>query len=1086
MFQLRPALISFFLIAPAAVALPYSVPEVLALAGPVRTQTISLAKAAVGTPSSLEFSLDELPGPDGRLKIEIVQEGRTLARKTLHAGDADFYTTFRRGSGAAPELKIDASGITGRFRLKVGSWPESTRIKTSNNHTWKDAGPMALGQTIFASNDEVEYIPVQGTARADAITGTRGEDWYKFEFAETRPKLVYFQVELMDRDDLPVDVSIFRERDGKLVEFLDGQDPVSQPHEVQALPGNKFTPRVLKDQGGYHVRVRANHPEYKLRTRIYDAPPYADPQQAVRTAVDYIMGAGDSWFANTPRRGGTLDRVMPVHQETSLCVSCHPAHFSQRAQLEAIGKGYPVEQRQQLAFLEERFYNNPRPFYGFESDGAVWNRVISAPANVLSRMAVITSMFEDRVSGTPRPEYRARIAKYLEIYYSGLTKLPADETNGNTPLVSAFEVGWYSWKTLKSANPASDLVARLPAMLAEAPVKNMVDLCYQTLALAEIDKTKYAETIKANAERLLTLQREDGQWSMRFDPKEAEVEFQTGHVLWTLANAGIPKEEPHVAKAITYLMKRQQAFGGWMDPLQTYENFKTPFRETQFAILALSAYFPAGGRPNGWGMAPVAKLSADPVELLDQLDRIWDRPAPAVVKEIESALGSNDALIRQAAAEALGRLAMPGSVVPLLKALGDSSKMVQRTAAWSLRQIYSAHADLPAAPLATALKSPVQRVRWGAARVFAHHFSELSRKPELLDAVAGLSADAAPAIRLQAVRALWQGWFWTPDATLRGRIEDTIIAGLKKPQHPWVETNIQAAVYNLADDNIRYLYNNWVALLPNAVDRDRATKGRLEIESRLAEKFCNFLGNATDEQKKRLLAALVEMPQRRGDIYDLDSDLSKPVPPIYNRLGNDIEQIAFFGTTATKWSKAIRPLVDSPDAEMRGLALKATLLVRETPFPETEKIAGGRSDEVRDLGKKISAMPAASEVSTAFYYRQNQPKPPVGAAATAAKLDEAVFHEKVEPLFKEKGPDGYACVNCHATHTLFNGTWATVANVIDPKQPENSLLLRKPTSTAESEGVVNARTTAHGGGQRWAVASPEYNAILEWLRGTKK
>ena len=27
---------------------------------------------------------------------------------------------------------------------------------------------------------------------------------------------------------------------------------------------------------------------------------------AVRTAVDYIIAAGDSWFANTPRRGGVL------------------------------------------------------------------------------------------------------------------------------------------------------------------------------------------------------------------------------------------------------------------------------------------------------------------------------------------------------------------------------------------------------------------------------------------------------------------------------------------------------------------------------------------------------------------------------------------------------------------------------------------------------------------------------------------------------------------------------------------------------------------------------------------------------------
>ena len=195
----------------------------------------------------------------------------------------------------------------------------------------------------------------------------------------------------MDRDDIPADVSLFRMNAGKPEEFTEGQDPVAQPHEVQALPGNKFAPRILKQAGTYYVRVRANHPEFKLRTRVYDPPPYNDPRDAVRTAVDYIMGAGDSWFANTPRRGGAFDRVAGVHQETSLCVACHASHFSQRAQLYAIANGYPLVQRQQLQFLEERFYNNPRPFYGFEKQGAVWARVISAPANVLSRMSVLTS-----------------------------------------------------------------------------------------------------------------------------------------------------------------------------------------------------------------------------------------------------------------------------------------------------------------------------------------------------------------------------------------------------------------------------------------------------------------------------------------------------------------------------------------------------------------------------------------------------------------------------------------------------------------------------------------------------------------------
>jgi hypothetical protein len=157
----------------------------------------------------------------------------------------------------------------------------------------------------------------------------------------------------------------------------------------------------------------ANHPEYKLRTKVYDLPPYDDPRKSVRTAVDYILAAGDSWHANTPRRGGVFDRIASVHQETSLCVACHATHFPLRAQLYAARQGYPVVFRQQLQFLTERFYNNPRPFYGFENEGAVWARVISAPANVLGRMSHLMDVYEKEISGERRDSFHAGIGKYL-------------------------------------------------------------------------------------------------------------------------------------------------------------------------------------------------------------------------------------------------------------------------------------------------------------------------------------------------------------------------------------------------------------------------------------------------------------------------------------------------------------------------------------------------------------------------------------------------------------------------------------------------------------------------------------------------
>jgi hypothetical protein len=150
-----------------------------------------------------------------------------------------------------------------------------------------------------------------------------------------------------------------------------------------------------------------------------------------------------------------------------------------------------------------------------------------------------------------------------------------------------------------------------------------------------------------------------------------------------------------------------------------------------------------------------------------------------------------------------------------------------------------------------------------------------------------------------------------------------------------------------------------------------------------------------------------------------------------------------------------------------------------------ERAAGGRNEATLELARKLDAAP---DVARAFHLPPPRnasaaPKPP--AAAPTTELSEAYFHANIDPILQKKGSDGYACVSCHTTHTLFNATWSTVKNVIDRGDPENSLLLRKPTSTAESEGVAGASSTAHGGGQRWQKNSAEYEVILKWLQGVR-
>jgi hypothetical protein len=1057
-----------------------SLPVVLSRTGSVRSETVTLKALDHEHQYSVLYSISPLWNlhPDARIVIEVRQGPTVLASKTLHSGDADYYTQFRVPHRGDVSLEIRATRTSGAYALQVNRWPLSLLVRSGPNHRWQDAIEIPLGKTIFAAGDDAEYIPLPATSRRANIEDPAGLDWYKFEFAAATPKLVFFQLDLMERDQIPANVSVYQIVNGALKEYFEGEDPVTLPHEVQALPGNKFTPRTLTAKGTYYIAVRANHPEYKLRTRVYDAPPYPDPHVAVRTAIDYILAAGDSWHANTPRRGGVLDRISSAHQETSLCVACHTTHFPLRAQLYAMRHGYPVVQRQQLQFLMERFYSNPRPFYGFEQQGAVWARMISAPANVLGRMSHLADIFEDQVIGDRRDSYHEGIAKYLNLYYAGRDALPPDETNGNTPLVSAHEIAWYAWTATKDP--------RLPEFIASGEIKNMVDLCYQTLALADIDGPRYKEKIQKNAERLLSLQRPDGQWSMRFEPAQPEVEFQTGHVLWALQAAGIPATNPQVKKAIDYLLARQQAFGGWMDPLQSFENFRTPFRETQMAVLALSAYFPMAGRTKGWNSPPVSHLSGDPADLLQQLDEIWDAPSSPVRKEIEAATLSNDALIRQAAVEALGRLGNEEDCYA--KLLGDPSKMVQRTAAWAMRQSYSRHKNTPSSDLIQALESSDDRVRWGATRIFAAHFPALAKRPEIASALLKLVDDPALTVRMQAIKGLWQLWFWSADPVTNNRIEDSLLAAMAKPQHDWVASNLNDAIYNLADENIRYLYNNWVPLLGNPEDRERAIRARLALESRLATKFAAVLDGDSDLQKKTLLRSLTEFPLRRADVYDLDAALSKTAPPVYNRIGNDIEQIAFFGASADRLAKSLLPLLDSPDQEMRRLATRASLLVRDTRFGDVNRVAGPSGAGVKAVIAKLEKRADATDIA-----RQMKPGPMnisadarIANPAGAPKVDEAFFRGYVEPILQKRGKDGYACLNCHATHTLFDGTWSTVRKVIDTANPENSLILRKPTSSSETEGIAGSKILAHGGGVRFTKDSAEYATILAWIKGAKE
>ena len=252
------ALLLFGAPAPTRAANPYSLTSVLRKSGPVRSGLIRIPGLKASTPYSLLLSIrtPRVFGSDSRVIVDLKQGGAELLHKTLHLGDPDFYALFHVPKNGRAELSLEVTNLDGpaTYLLQVNRWPRNRSLEEEPNDRWEDANPIALGHTVFGTADDVPYIPVPGTNAGAALEGNTGVDWFRFEFTEARPKLVLFQVDLLDRDNIPVDVAVFRVQRGRPVPYTEGEDPVALPHEVQALPGNKFLTRILRGSGTYYIR----------------------------------------------------------------------------------------------------------------------------------------------------------------------------------------------------------------------------------------------------------------------------------------------------------------------------------------------------------------------------------------------------------------------------------------------------------------------------------------------------------------------------------------------------------------------------------------------------------------------------------------------------------------------------------------------------------------------------------------------------------------------------------------------------------------------------------------------------------------
>jgi len=336
----------------------------------------------------------------------------------------------------------------------------------------------------------------------------------------------------------------------------------------------------------------------------------------------------------------------------------------------------------------------------------------------------------------------------------------------------------------------------------------------------------------------------------------------------------------------------------------------------------------------------------------------------------------DEPLVRRMACEALGRVGDARAIAPLVELLGDTNKIVRHGAAWALRELAS-RKGLGLKEIAQALHSENDYTRRGAVFVFAQHFSYLTRvhgsngneaarvtrmaatendhtniSRELAASLIRRLDDPDVFVRLYATRALWQWFYWTDDDAVRQQIVDAYLARMSVAEHPWVRRNFMEGFYNVCDENVRYLYNNWIPLLAKQEDRDKATQAQRATMTMLAEKIANALTNGNDLQREAILRGLTDFPLRKSpDRFGYGVVIDAP-NNLYSRIGNDIETVKFYDEAAPVLEAALLKMLDHPAHRRPALIASYTLrdskAVSQLPLRFLREIAAEANGGVRE------------------------------------------------------------------------------------------------------------------------------------------
>ncbi|WP_165063838.1 HEAT repeat domain-containing protein [Paludisphaera rhizosphaerae] len=761
--------------------------------------TRSLGDVQAGRRYEMTVSI-AAPADGDRLRVELIGPAGVTFRKDLHAGDPDVYLPFRPTRDGSASLRLTRADGPSKTPLPVEvSWRsdevDDAAFEAEPNDDWRSANPLVLGRSVYGSADDVDFLE-------NSQEGKAGLDWFRFEVSTEKPILTTFTLDLVDRD-VSADLAVFTLEDSRLTPYTSGKDPMEIIHDRERVRYSKNLVRRFT-KGVYYLRVNANHPAYVLRSKTSDLPPFDDPGKAVEAGLRYILNAGDAWLSQVPREGNRFVRSANLHETSLRCTGCHATSFPAEAALAALRSGYEIEDRAALQAMIDRIADGPAPLYGDAE--LCWQRYIATPLEAQGAQGTVLLDFDREVAGT---ETRAleRFGPFLREAWGSRTALPEDEHNV-VPTESKFGLAWKGWWVLSElarrtgrdeyAKAAQNIAAVLNSRAADRKVESLQDRIHRLVAWSLIDGAANANKIRRETGALLALQNADGGWHESDARPGPSAVYITGQMVDALLEAGLRPDHPSVARALKYLLAEQKDFGGWFQD-GTNENFRTPMRETRYAVMALARAFPRAREAR-----PSIRLRTDSrSHTLDDLESTWDTPADerkGLADAVIPLLRHDSPLVRASAASCLGRLEPKEAVEPLAAALGDPSKVVRRAAGSALRRL--GNRGIGVAAIGAALDDSDPRVRRSATSLLTFQTYGVDEARELAEHLIRRMSDSDYLTRFDAARALRRWFYRTPETALRKQIVQAFLARMGAETDPLQRRNLSENLYIILDENL--------------------------------------------------------------------------------------------------------------------------------------------------------------------------------------------------------------------------------------------------------------------------------------------